>query len=432
MLTLKELKQQARAMVAPLAAGVGTRRIVATGDASGRSPARKGEFRVAAHGGSVEMGVIDQYVMLKDIKGQEWVRDLQAFNDDVLVMSQLLKCDARELNYYKERMHKGAPLRKQMDTQTATEGLEWVPTNYSAEWVRFVDLKLQLAALFRGINMPSDPYKIPFQNGQATVYFLTEQTGDAGTKLTATSVASANFQLDAKKIAARIPFSTELTEDSIVPILAMLREELAHAVARGVDDCILNGDTSASHQDNDVTAATDRRKAWDGLRKQALGAAARYMSLSTFSTANLGKLRSLMGKYGVAPSELAWIIGPKVYARHFMTLAEVLTVEKYGANATILNGELGKLFGIPLIVVGVAREDLNTAGVKDSTTTDNGQVILAHRPSWFFGTKRQLELKLWENIEYDQMYLTGTCRHDFATPWTSDPVAVAGNDVDLS
>ena len=139
-----------------------------------------------------------------------------------------------------------------------------------------------------------------------------------------------------------------------------------------------------------------------------------------------------MGKYGGNPNNLAWIIGPKVHARHFMALSDVVSLEKYGPQATVLTGELGKYQGIPIIVSAQAREDLNTTGTYDSTTTNNGGVLLVNRPAWIFGRRRDITLKVWEDVQFDQIYLVGTARGDFQTPWTSDAVAVMGVDVDLS
>jgi len=47
----------------------------------------------------------------------------------------------------------------------------------------------------------------------------------------------------------------------------------------------------------------------------------------------------------------------------------VRTVDKYGQFATVLNGELGKIDGIPVIVSEKIRENLNASGVYDGTTT---------------------------------------------------------------
>lgn len=426
MATLSDLRK--------MAAGIGEEmaKSVSAGTATRQSEdepkvLRKGEF-VMDDGSPVEE--LNQVLLSKSAGKPAWVRELQEFNDNSLILASLLKCHPTETDYWKRRMHKNGDLRKSMDSQTSTGGSEWVPTIFSADWVRFVDLELKVANLLRRVDMPSDPYKIPFQSSQITVYKIAEQTSDAGTKITENSPQTGNFQLDAVKIGVRIAFSEELTEDSIVPVLPMLREELGHGVGKGIEDAIINGDTSGTHQDSDVTASTDRRKMFRGLRKHALGQSTQ--SLATYSVANIRALRAKMGKYGVDPSNLFFLTGPIQYQKQLLAQAEVSTVDKMGDKAVILNGQLAALDGIPVIVSSVMRETVNASGVYDGTTTTKSTLLLVYRPAWYLGDRRGLELKLWEDIQYGQSYLVGTARHAFNTPWTSDAVAVAGVNVDVS
>jgi hypothetical protein len=67
--------------------------------------------------------------------------------------------------------------------------------------------------------------------------------------------------------AARSRASEEAVEDAFLLRLDALEAELGAWLAAGVDDAIVNGDVSGSHQDADTTATSDVRKAWNGLRK---------------------------------------------------------------------------------------------------------------------------------------------------------------------
>lgn len=412
--------------MAGLAGAVVGRTVVRKSDDESPARLRKGEYET--NGGSA-VSTVDQ-LMLRKSGGDRDIQNFQEFNDNCIILSALLKRDVRDLNYYGERMHKSGDLRKVMDSATTSAGVEWVPTIFSADWVRYVDLELKVANLLRRIQMPSDPYKVPYQASQVTVYLVAEQTSDAGTKFTESSPQTGNFQLDAKKLGVRVAFSEELTEDSIVPVLPMLREELGYAVGKAIEDAIINGDTSGTHQDSDVTASTDRRKAFRGLRKHAL--AQSTQSLSTYSNANIRSLRAKMARYGVDPSSLFFLTGPIQYQKQLLNLSDVITVDKMGDKAVVLSGQLAAVDGIPVIVSPVMRENVNASGVYDGTTTNKGTLLLVYRPAWYLGERRGLELKLWEDIQYGQNYLVGSTRNAFNTPWTSDPVAVAGVAVDCS
>ena len=82
--------------------------------------------------------------------------------------------------------------------------------------------------------------------------------------------------LTAKKLGALTVFSEEVSEDSIIAIIPFLRNKLGNAIANSVERAILDGDVTATHQDFDVTAATDARKAWPGIRKDCIAGASTY------------------------------------------------------------------------------------------------------------------------------------------------------------
>ena len=442
--TLEDLRTRAKAAAMSIVdgGGVGVRtqkRLDRRGDDPAPRPVRKTEYVMDDDGNEYGRSPVDTMVLCKAEHGSK-EHEFQKFQDEALIMRLMLKSsgkDLRDTKWYREKMQKHHPVRKmlkQLDSETAGDGLEWVPTNFSADFVRLLSLETKVINQLTPINpMPSDPYKVPIITANMTVYFIAEQLGDAGTKITAGDPTTSNFQLDAKKIGVRTPFSTEVEEDSIVPILSATRENMATAVADGQEDAVLNGDTSGTHQDNDVTTSTDIRKMYRGLRFHGLSSASFKATMSTpLVAADLRSLRAKMGKYGVNPNNLIMIVGPIVYQKGLLALADVVTVEKYGPSAVVLTGELARWDGIPVIVSGQQRENLNVSGVKDSTTTNNGTIMFVSRKHWYWGTKRAFNQKVWENIEFDQKYLVGTARHALSTPITTEPVCVIGVDADAS
>lgn len=375
---------------------------------------------------------IDEILMAKAVTPRQ--RAIHRFNDDMLMAAMLLKRNPTKLKRWQHAMMKGSRLRKALDSETATEGSEWIPTNFSTTVIDYVDGKNPVTAMLNRIEMPTDPFKMPFINAQIAVQKIGEQTGDAGTKLADVGGApSNNMTLNAVKFGGRVPLSTELTEDAAFAVVTWIRGALMESIGRGRDYATINGDSDGAHQDSDIGAsATHRGVLWNGFRKHALSSASFNMSLSTFNRANLTKLISLMGRYAGVLDDLLWVTGPKVYHRHIASLDDVSTKEKYGDQATVLTGEVAKLYGIPVVISNQFREDLATNGRYDGTTTDNGALLLVYRPGWFWGIRRNPLLKVWENIEYDQQYFTITAREHVITPWTADPVAVMGIDIDLS
>lgn len=442
--SIEELKTRAETVAKSMAGSVegwGVRRAPqgrdVGADPDAKRPIRKSEIVVTDEDGRTrKLSRADIRLMSKANTPEE--REWQAQCDDLYLLRMLMKGagkDVRDSNLYSDHMQQSSPFRKmlkQMDTGTTTDGGDWVPTNFSAEWIRFMVLELKVINLLRKVMMPTDSYRLPYVSAQMSVYYIAEQTADAGTKITASNPQTANLNLNAQKIGVRVPWSTELEEDSIVPILAMLREELARIVAQGLEDAAQNGDTSGTHQDTDVTASTAVTKMFRGFRFHGLSSANFQQALTTFNITNLRALRAKMGKFGVNPNDLFFVMGPIVYLKNFLNLADVVTVDKYGSQAVVVTGEVARLDGIPVVVSQVARENLNTSSVYDGTTTNNGCVMLVHRPSWYFGTRRPMDLKFYEDTQYDQKYLTGTGRYALNTHLTTSAVAVIGTDADAS
>jgi len=306
---------------------------------------------------------------------------------------------------------------KAMDTATSNEGSDWIPTGFSSELIRKVNLELRVAKLHDRITMPTNPFKIPVEYTDATAYLASESTSDTATKFTASTPGTKNDTFTAAKLAVRVLVSKEVQEDAIIAILPYTQMKVVKALAEAQEEATLNGDTTATHQDSDIHAlgSTDRRKAWKGLRKHALALGTATKDLSTFSADNLRALRALMGKYGVDPNKLAWICGIITYLNKFLTLDEVQTVDKYGANATILSGELGKFDGIPLIISEFQRENTNASGVYDGVTTDNGVLSLVYRPGFLYGDCRNITVQVGRELymETDQDVIVATQRLDF-------------------
>lgn len=152
-----------------------------------------------------------------------------------------------------------------------------------------------------------------------------------------------------------------------------------------------------------------------GIRKRLMAASAKVdAGNDALNEADLANGRKFMGKYGVDPSQLAIIVGPKVY-NQMLQLDDVRTIEQYGAAATVLTGELAKYEGIPVIVSEYIREDLHTTGFNtNGGDNDTGSVIFVNRKRWFVGTRRAIQVKVENNrTQYDVLDLVSFSRKAF-------------------
>jgi len=317
-------------------------------------------------------------------------------------------------------------LRKAMAVANSGQGAEWIPTGFSSQVLKTIELNLQVSALFPQIALPTNPYKLPVQISNATGYLIPENTADEGTKHKASTAGTSSPSFNAIKLAGRTTFSEEISEDSIVNVRDFTMQELAKAIARAEETAIINGDagTAAAHQDNQTadlfTDSKDARLAFNGLRYFALnnaGTSTKSFSAADPSDALMGAVRLLAGKYGVHPSDNAWVVGVNTYLKMLYNLTNVTTLEKYGPQATVLAGELFRYMNIPVIVSEYLFENINASGVYDGATTNLTSLLLVNRPSFIKGTRGGVTLNSDLNIETDQIVLVAKRRMDFVDPY---------------
>ena len=335
--------------------------------------------------------------------------------------------DIRETSYYNEEF---APARRAVSSTAAGQGDEFVPTELSGSLIERVNLALRVVALFRSVNMPTQPFELPGMAVTRTrLGSHAEQTGDTGqTKFKAVTPGTRKVTLTAKKFAGRMLVSREAEEDAIIAILPWMQDEMVDFLAADLEDTLLNGDTAGTHLDADTTAADDPRKNWDGLRKRTQAAQKTDAAAAALTVAMLRKNRKNMGKYGVNPSQLAHLISINSYI-DLIADSNVLTVDKYGPNATILSGELGRADGAPLIVSEYVRTDLNATGVNDATAANNTKTvaITVSRRSYVVGERRGTEVEVLRELyaESDQDAIIASTRKAFEALYPTTEPAVA-------
>jgi HK97 family phage major capsid protein len=352
----------------------------------------------------------------------EEVRAFQEASDALVIMSTILRRQApdphefnpRELGFYRDTY---LPLTQAMDSTTAGEGDEYVPTLLSGSLIERIQLELQVARLFEQVEMPSNPFEIPGialtrQRGATHA----EQTADTGqTKIAKRTPATRKITLSAVKFAVMALLSREYEEDSLIAAIPHLQSELVDYIGGDLEDAIVNGDTTAPHMDSDTTDADDPRKAWIGLRKAAIAATKTDGANAALTAAMLRVNRKKMEQYGVRGDQLAHIVSMAGYNQLLADTA-TLTLEKYGPQAVVLTGELAKVDGVPVIVSQYVRQDLNATGVHDGVTTNRTVALTVNRRGWFFGNRRDMTVQVLTEAfaDSDQDGVIASVRKAFA------------------
>lgn len=344
------------------------------------------------------------------------VRAFQHKADQLVLLSTILGRDPRETEFFESEYR---PLVHAMDSTTTGEGDEFVPTELSANLIERVNLELRVLANLGVSPMPSQPFEIPGRaSARKRLGKADEQTADTGqTKVKKVTPGSRKVTLDAKKFAGEGLVSKEAEEDAIIAILPFLEEELVDYLAADLEDTSINGDTAGTHQDSDTTDADDPRRNWEGLR-QLTPAAAKIdgAAAAALTVAHLRGNRKSMGRFGVSPADLFHLLSIAGYIQ-LLSDTNVMTLDKYGAQATILTGELARVDGVPVIVSEYVRTDLNATGVHDGVTETRQQALTVHRRGFVRGLRRGVSVQVLRELyaESDQDAVIVTTRQAFSS-----------------
>ncbi len=319
---------------------------------------------------------------------------------DLACARSLLSAQLREPSGANPRMLEDwqSNLKAAMDSTTAGSGDELVDTQEARALWDDVNLETAVAPLFNTVQMPSNPFQIPLQLGAVNWYPGTENTA-----VTGSAPATARQTLTAHELVAEVPWSYDLDEDAVIAMMDELRRSLLRNAHEVIDDVILNGDTTTQNNINAdganiaaTTAGTGHLLVgFDGLLHQPLvdNTAMGNDHSAAVSADMFNEIRGKLGKYGVRPSELAYITDVNTFIKS-LSIDSFRTLDKFGPNATILTGQLGAVEGIPVIVSEQMRlADADGKVTNGGNANTKGRLLIVNRSQWRVGFKRELTIE---------------------------------------
>ena len=276
----------------------------------------------------------------------------------------------------------------------------------------------------RDIPIRDATVRIPVDGALPEMLLVGESTTESATAYATSQVADNRSTLTAKKFTIQSVWSAELEEESIVTWTPFLRRLMNMSAAAHLGSAYLNGDTTGGatgniNLDDNTPGATKHYLAWDGIRHHWLvdntgqeAAAAAAVTAADIATAR-GRLSGATNDVDAEVGNINWGLNPRdlllvcdfdTFVK-LLALDEVETVDKYGPQATILSGELGAIYGIPIIAPGYASK--TEADGKASDTVGNnieGQITLFNPDGWVAGTLRSVQL-FFDRIQRTDQFL---------------------------
>ena len=311
-----------------------------------------------------------------------------------------------------------ANLKAAMDSATAGTGDELVATGEAAALWADINVDTHVAGLFTRVDMPTNPFEIPLQLGDVAWYPGTENTATTETALT-----TGRQTLTAYELVAEVPWSLTLEEDAVIAMAAEVRSTLVRNAVEVIDDVLLNADKTLTNNINadgaTIAASTAGKAHWllgfDGLLHLPLvdNTSQGNNHAAAPSAAMFNDVRGLLGKYGVRPSELAYVADVGTYIKA-LGVSEFRTLDKLGPQATLLNGQLAQVDGIPVIVSEqMAQSDADGKVTDSGASNTKGRLLAVNRTQWRLGFRRELMIETTRDIQKRQNIMVVSMRLAF-------------------
>lgn len=294
-------------------------------------------------------------------------------------------------------------------------GDEWVGVAYSQALWEAIRSGTFVAANLPSIEVPPghESIVVPLEGADPTFYKVAEVT-DTGTSgwptatITSSQMATGKATLSLAKMGARVLWSGELNEDSLIPFAGQLRQQLERAGAEQLEHAIIDGDTATGATTNinhigGTPGATDLYLLFNGFRKSPLvTTTANSRSGTTLTAEDYLETLKLMGTAGLNAadiSKVAFIVDANVYWKS-LELPEVKSKDVFTAP-TIESGQLTGIYGYKLfrsffMHFKSAARKANTAGKVDQTTTTNnttGSILAVRWDQWLLGYRRRMTME---------------------------------------
>ena len=275
-------------------------------------------------------------------------------------------------------------------------GATMLPTETADEIIEIVYERNFMRSIFPSLPMSTRTENVPSLTGSIDFHEQTLSATESGTAAGESRPATGEVVLTLKTMIANVPIGNYLIAYGVEGLLSVIRDDIASRLAFNEQNLFLNGDTAtgssyadningAWHTSNNTSGVNATNNDYllmcDGLRKLAgksstVGGA--------FAASHLATAIKELGVYAENRADLCLIVSRNLEVQ-LLGLSQLQTVDKYGPDATIVTGEVGKIYGVRVFATSVMRDNLNASGVYDGTTTDKTMALLLHMRSPLIG-----------------------------------------------
>lgn len=216
-------------------------------------------------------------------------------------------------------------------------------TIFSQNILRDIQKELIIGNLFQEIPMVSKNLTMMVEgDAGAATWVQSSAFGTAATTGAEDKPALTEVTFTTLKLAAKAFMTDETEEDAIVPLLPIVRRRLIEAHAAAIEDAFLNGTGAAGVPKGLIKYATEDSK--------VAATTAKADGTVKVSALMIQQLRRKLGRHGKNPNKLALVVSLDAYYDlledpEFQDVSQVSD-----ATAVKLSGQLGRIYGLPVLV----------------------------------------------------------------------------------
>ena len=296
----------------------------------------------------------------------------------------------------------------------------WLAEQFKNDLIERMTLLANVEAMFTELTIPSntETISIPKKKGALKAYLIAPSQDAINS-----AIASDKVTFKAKALMTLTATADQTNDEAILAVMEVLKDSIAESLVDAMENAIINGDTDAGAGNiNGAVVGDDNNeqlKVFKGLRKitEERDVAGLTSKLDFGGNINLEKLvalRGLMGKESVKHGDLVYVISPATYHKLLLpsVLPEMLTVDKYGAKATVITGEVSKIEGISVVVSEFVPTNLDATG-KQADDGDKTVILLINKKMFATAARGTAVYEADRNIVNRTNLLTGFRDVDF-------------------
>lgn len=376
-----------------------------------------------------ESGLLDSENVCND-----WHQELKSIAQDRHLARMLMsdpytpKLDARLYRHLKQAPRAlQASITKAFNDQTGT-GAEFIPDQFISDLYQSFQLPKRLRGLLTRVQADRNTLLIPRLNRGGRPYIKGEITVDNPLAQYTTSTPSTGEKtINIKGLATSYILDDAAVEDAALAVLPIFSQQIAMDLEDAFEDCMINGDTAATHQDtiaswnirerwgaSGLGGSSDHRRTFLGMRAAAFdqnNKTAKGGSALTAAEVLAGM--SSLGELGA--SNLVMVVSPEFMIEQLMGLDEVVTIDKFGPAASVVAGQIGSIFNVPIVMSRFLSNDLDTTGLYTGSGATTG-FLLFNASSYYLYERRGIVVEQDKDISAGAIRLVATYRAVMGSP----------------